>query len=96
MTDETHKEKKLRGFAALSPAQRKGIARKGGAAVPKSKRSFSNKEIAARAGAIGGKAVSPEKRSFSIDRELAARSGRKGGKKKTSLTPPSTGENNVD
>jgi len=46
-----------RGFAAMSPAKRKEIARKGGASVPAEKRSFSkDKDLAAAAGRKGGEA----------------------------------------
>lgn len=47
--------KNLRGFAAMSPEKRLAIAKKGGAAVPPDKRSFSqNRELAAQAGRSGG------------------------------------------
>lgn len=56
MTDET-KPKALRGFACLTPERRAEIARMGGAATPPEKRSFSlNKDLAAAAGAAGGRA----------------------------------------
>lgn len=49
----------LRGFASLSPERRIEIARKGGAAVPADKRSFSqNRSLAIEAGAKGGAAPS--------------------------------------
>ena len=54
MTEE--RVKSLRGFAVMSPEKRRAIARKGGAAVPAEKRSFSkNHDLAVRAGSIGGK-----------------------------------------
>lgn len=72
--------KSKRGFAAMDPELRRAIARKGGAAVPKEKRSFSaNKALAQSAGRLGGKSSAPEKRSFSRDPALAKRAGRKGG-----------------
>lgn len=53
--------KKPRGFAAMSPERRREIARKGGSSVPPSKRSFSqNRELAATAGAEGGRASRPK------------------------------------
>lgn len=56
MTEDT-KPKALRGFAALSPERRKEIASMGGSSTPPEKRSFSlNKDLAAAAGAAGGRA----------------------------------------
>jgi general stress protein YciG len=50
------KTKSRRGFGAMSVEKRTEIARKGGAAVPAEKRSFSkDPALAARAGAIGGR-----------------------------------------
>ena len=47
--------KAKRGFAAMSPEKRREIARKGGAAVPNEKRSFSQSpDLAAKAGRKGG------------------------------------------
>lgn len=44
-----------RGFAALSPEQRREIARKGGASVPAAKRSFAqDRDLASQAGRKGG------------------------------------------
>lgn len=44
-----------RGFAAMDPAKRTEISRKGGSSVPDAKRSFSqNRDLAAAAGAKGG------------------------------------------
>jgi uncharacterized protein len=69
-----------RGFASMSPEKRREIARKGGASVPNSKRSFAqNPALAAAAGRKGGQSVDPAKRSFSLNHELAAQAGRKGG-----------------
>lgn len=52
---ETTKPKSRRGFGAMSPERRREIARKGGAAVPASKRSFAlNSDLAASAGRTGG------------------------------------------
>jgi general stress protein YciG len=76
----TEKPKARRGFAAMDPELRRAIARKGGAAVPKEKRSFAaNRELASSAGKLGGCNSKPEKRSFSRSPELARRAGRKGG-----------------
>ena len=70
-----------RGFAALSPERRREIAKMGGKAVPKEKRSFStNKKLASDAGSRGGKAIPGHKRSFSNDPKLAAEAGAKGGR----------------
>lgn len=44
-----------RGFAAMDPARRREIARKGGASVPGEKRSFArDRDLAANAGRKGG------------------------------------------
>ncbi len=44
-----------RGFAAMSPDQRRLIASKGGRSVPADRRSFAqDRQLAARAGAKGG------------------------------------------
>lgn len=76
----TQTTKSRRGFASMDPEKRREIARKGGAAVPAEKRSFTrNAELAKRAGAAGGKNVSPGKRSFSKSSALAKSAGRKGG-----------------
>jgi general stress protein YciG len=49
-------KKQRRGFAAMDPAKQLAIAKKGGAAVPNEKRTFSiNKELAITAGRLGGK-----------------------------------------
>ncbi len=46
-----------RGFAAMNPARRLEIARKGGASVPADKRSFAkDRDLAAAAGSKGGRA----------------------------------------
>lgn len=48
-----------RGFAAMSPAKRRAIAKKGGLAVPKEKRAFAvDPSLAASAGSKGGRARS--------------------------------------
>jgi general stress protein YciG len=55
MTDA--KPKARRGFAAMSPELRREIARKGGASVPREKRSFAkDRDLAAIAGRKGGEA----------------------------------------
>jgi len=75
----------LRGFAGMDAEKRNKIAKKGGASVPREKRSFAkDPELAAYAGRKGGLAVAPESRSFSSDRDLAARAGRKGGQARQS------------
>jgi general stress protein YciG len=72
--------KQLRGFALLPKEVRVEIARKGGASVPKEKRTYSqDRALAARAGRKGGKAMPPEKRSFFVSSELASTAGRAGG-----------------
>lgn len=74
------KEKKLRGFACMPKEKLKELARKGGAAVPASKRSFSlNKNLASRAGVKGGSSVPASRRTYFTDRVLAAKAGKKGG-----------------
>jgi len=54
----TDKPKALRGFAAIAakdPERQREMARRGGAGVPKEKRSFfKNPDLAASAGAKGG------------------------------------------
>ena len=53
----THKP---RGFAALSPERRKEIASMGGKSIAPDKRAFSqNRELASRAGKIGGASKGP-------------------------------------
>jgi len=70
----------LRGFAGMDADKRREIAKKGGASVPREKRSFvQNPVLAVDAGRKGGRAVAPEARSFSSNRDLAAQAGRKGG-----------------
>jgi general stress protein YciG len=62
MTLDGEKPKAKRGFAAFSPERRREIAARGGASVPPGKRSFSqNRELAARAGRIGGASSSSHK-----------------------------------
>jgi uncharacterized protein len=73
-------QKKPTGFAALSPELRRELARKGGKAVPKEKRSFStNKELASKAGRKGGVSCPDTKRTFFVNRDLASAAGSKGG-----------------
>jgi general stress protein YciG len=75
--------KAMRGFALLDAAQRKAMARLGGASVPGEKRGFScYPGLAKTAGAKGGGSVPAEKRTFSTDRELARRAGQTGGRAK--------------
>ena len=53
--DTPTKPRALRGFAAMDKARQREIARKGGAAVPDEKRSFSqDRDLAASAGRKGG------------------------------------------
>ncbi len=60
---EPLKPKSRRGFASMTPERRREIARKGGASVPKDKRSFSqNNELAIRAGKKGGEAFGKSKK----------------------------------
>ncbi|WP_354298071.1 KGG domain-containing protein [Phenylobacterium koreense] len=48
--------KQRRGFACMTPERRREIARKGGGSVPPEKRSFAkDRDLAARAGADGGR-----------------------------------------
>jgi general stress protein YciG len=70
----------LRGFAGMDADKRRAIAKKGGASVPREKRSFvQNPALAAQAGRKGGLAVPAAARSFSSNRDLASEAGRKGG-----------------
>ena len=72
---------KPRGFAAMDQEKQREIARKGGANVPRDKRSFAqNRQLAADAGRKGGQSVAAQDRSFSQNRALAAEAGRKGGR----------------
>jgi uncharacterized protein len=65
----------------MSRERHREVSRKGGAAAPPEKRTFStNRMVAIKAGKKGGRAVSPEKRSFSQNRALASAAGRKGGR----------------
>ena len=55
--------KQRRGFACMSPEKRREIAAKGGAGVPKDKRSFAKVPgLAAAAGAKGGAASAAARR----------------------------------
>jgi general stress protein YciG len=57
MEEQTTKPKARRGFAAMSVEARTAIARKGGAAVPADRRSYSqDRTLAASAGKKGGEA----------------------------------------
>ena len=54
--EELHRPSR-RGFAAMDPERRRQIASRGGASVPKEKRSFAkNRDLAADAGRKGGSA----------------------------------------
>jgi uncharacterized protein len=47
----------LRGFAAMDKEKQRKIAQRGGASIPEEKRSFSqDRDLAARAGRLGGEA----------------------------------------
>lgn len=66
-----------RGFASMTPERRTEIARKGGASVPKEKRSFAaNPELAAAAGRVGGKISGG---NFKHNQERAVECGTRGG-----------------
>jgi len=56
LTDTIDKPAKKRvGFAVMDPERRREISRRGGAAVPYASRSFAkDRDLAARAGALGG------------------------------------------
>jgi uncharacterized protein len=70
-----------RGFAAMDREKQREIARKGGANVPRDKRSFArDPALASEAGRKGGRSVPPQSRSFSQNRSLATEAGRKGGR----------------
>lgn len=57
MTDTKPSGISRRGFASMDPERQREIARKGGASVPKDKRSFSqDRQLAAAAGKKGGSA----------------------------------------
>ena len=56
-TPENGNPRAPRGSAAMTPARRREIARKGGASVPSEKRSFAkDRDLAASAGRKGGEA----------------------------------------
>jgi hypothetical protein len=58
------KQPRKRGFATMSQERRREIARKGGASVAPENRSFSrDRDLAARAGMIGGEVSPPGKRT---------------------------------
>jgi len=80
MGDERRNSGTRRGFAAMDQSKQREIARKGGANVPRDKRSFAqNRALASEAGRKGGRSVAAQDRSFSQNRQLAAEAGRKGG-----------------
>ena len=63
MVDDTQ-PKKPRGFAAMSPERRREVARKGGESVgPQERAFFKNRDLAARAGRVGGEAKAKPKGS---------------------------------
>jgi len=67
------------GFASMSPERRRKIQSKGGKAVPGYKRVFSrDRELARRAGKIGGENAPTDNRSFN-DKDFASRMGKLGG-----------------
>ncbi|MGI8841747.1 MAG: KGG domain-containing protein [Caulobacteraceae bacterium] len=56
-SNEESRRPSRRGFAAMDPERRREIASRGGASVPKEKRSFAkNRDLAADAGRKGGAA----------------------------------------
>lgn len=83
------KKRALRGFAAMDPEKIRKLAARGGRAVPKEKRSFSNRALASAAGRRGGSNVPAAARSFSRNRKLAREAGAKGGSapRKVALEP---------
>jgi len=73
MTDKVEPSKARRGFAAMTPAQRSAIARRGGQAAHRAGTAHEwTPESASAAGRKGGLASS-------ADRERMAEQGRKGG-----------------
>lgn len=75
-----HNDNALRGFAGMDQGKQRDIARKGGANVPREKRSFSqDRSLASAAGRKGGRSVKSQARAFARNRKLAAEAGRKGG-----------------
>jgi general stress protein YciG len=55
--DEGMRRPSRRGFAAMDPERRREIARRGGASVPREKRSFAqDRDLAVNAGRKGGAA----------------------------------------
>lgn len=55
MTTPTDPPKSKRGFASMTPERRRELAAKGGAALKPHQRTFSkNRDLASRAGTIGG------------------------------------------
>jgi general stress protein YciG len=51
--------KAKRGFALLSPERRREVASKGGKGCPAEKRAFKDRELAKRAGLLGGHVKKP-------------------------------------
>lgn len=60
--------KKPQGFACLSPEAHKQIASNGGRSVPPAARSFSqSRDLAAKAGSLGGKASAAARKAKSAE-----------------------------
>lgn len=59
--------KSRRGFASMDPARVREIASMGGKSVPAGKRTFSDREIARRAGLKGGNRPKPWLRKKFLD-----------------------------
>ncbi len=77
MNFDNVESKPARGFARLSPEQRKELGRLGGRSVDPKNRFFTkNRDLASAAGKKGGVSVPSPKRAFSVDRELASRAGK--------------------
>lgn len=68
---DPHRTPAPRGFAAMDKTRQREIARKGGAAVPHEKRSFSqDRDLAAAAGRKGGEASHKGAAEASDDRTV--------------------------
>jgi general stress protein YciG len=81
MIEDSLPTKKLRGFATLTPEQRRKIASLGGKAVAAENRTFSrDKALAKAAGKKGGENIDPKLRSFAQSKTLARSAGKIGGK----------------
>jgi general stress protein YciG len=64
MSEKPNSSKQKRGFALLSPERRRAIAKQGGEAVPAERRAFAqSRELAAKAGSIGGGKSRPKRPS---------------------------------